>query len=50
LKKGFKRIGRPVKDIESAIENAGKIEINKLEKNVNILNTIAGFSANVLDS
>ncbi|HUH75622.1 MAG TPA: MotA/TolQ/ExbB proton channel family protein [Chitinophagales bacterium] len=42
--KGIQRIGRPVKDIESAIENAGKIEINKLEKNVNILNTIAGLA------
>ena len=42
--KGIQRIGRPVKDIESAIENAGKIEISKLEKNVNILNTIAGLA------
>lgn len=44
IEKGIQRIGRPVKDIESAIENAGKIEINKLEKNVNILNTIAGLA------
>jgi len=44
IEKGILRIGRPVKEIESAIENAGKIEISKLEKNVNILNTIAGLA------
>ena len=44
IEKGILRIGRPVKDIENAIENAGKIEISKLEKNVGILNTIAGLA------
>ncbi|MCO5231059.1 MAG: MotA/TolQ/ExbB proton channel family protein [Chitinophagales bacterium] len=44
IEKGIQRIGRPVKDIENAIENAGKIEISNLEKNVNILNTIAGLA------
>lgn len=44
IEKGIQRIGRPVKDIENAIEGAGKIEISKLEKNVGILNTIAGLA------
>ncbi|MEN0052313.1 MAG: MotA/TolQ/ExbB proton channel family protein, partial [Mucilaginibacter sp.] len=33
LQKGLLRIGRPIKDIEGAIENVGKLEVSKLEKN-----------------
>ena len=44
IEKGIIRIGRPVKDIENAIENAGKAEIGNLEKNVGVLNTIAGLA------
>lgn len=44
IEKGILRIGRPVKEIENAIENAGKAEIGNLEKNVGILNTIAGLA------
>lgn len=40
--KGISRIGKPLEDINTAIENAGKLEIYKLEKNVSILATIAG--------
>jgi biopolymer transport protein ExbB len=40
--KGISRIGSPLEDINSAIENAGKLEIYKLEKNVSVLATIAG--------
>ena len=40
--KGISRIGRPVEDINTAIETAGKLEIYQLEKNVSILATIAG--------
>lgn len=40
--KGLERIGSPLKNIEVAIENVGKIEIYKLEKNLNILATISG--------
>ncbi len=40
--KGISRIGRPLEDINTAIENAGKLEIYKLEKNVSVLATIAG--------
>lgn len=42
VEKGISRIGRPLEDINSAIENAGKLEVYKLEKNVGILATIAG--------
>lgn len=40
--KGISRIGRPLEDINTAIENAGRLEVYKLEKNVSILATIAG--------
>lgn len=42
IEKGISRIGKPLEDINSAIENAGKLEIYKLEKNVSILATISG--------
>lgn len=44
LQKGLLRIGRPIKDIEGAIENVGKIEVSKLEKNITILGIIAGIA------
>ena len=40
--KGLSRIGSPMDTIEVAVENVGKIEINKLEKNLSIVATIAG--------
>jgi biopolymer transport protein ExbB len=42
IEKGISRIGKPLEDINSAIENAGKLEIYNLEKNVSILATISG--------
>ena len=42
IDKGISRIGRPLADINSAIENAGKLEVYALEKNVSILATISG--------
>jgi biopolymer transport protein ExbB len=42
IEKGISRIGSPLKNIEAAIENVGKIEIFKLEKNLSILATVAG--------
>jgi len=44
LQKGLLRIGRPIKEIEGAIENIGKIEVSKLEKNITILGIIAGIA------
>ncbi|MCG2419461.1 MotA/TolQ/ExbB proton channel family protein [Aequorivita sp. F47161] len=40
--KGISRIGSPLEDINTAIENAGRLEVYKLEKNVSVLATIAG--------
>lgn len=42
LDKGISRIGRPLKDIEVSIENAGKLEVYKLEKGLSVLATISG--------
>lgn len=42
IEKGISRIGKPLADINTAIENAGRLEIYKLEKNVPVLATIAG--------
>jgi biopolymer transport protein ExbB len=44
LDKALKKIGRPIDDIEKALESAGKIEVYKLEKNLSILGTIAGVA------
>lgn len=42
IKKGISRIGKPLEDINTAIETAGKLEVYQLEKNVSVLATIAG--------
>jgi biopolymer transport protein ExbB len=42
--KGISRIGSPLDDINTAIENAGRLEVYKLEKNVSVLATIAGVA------
>ncbi|MFK8283188.1 MotA/TolQ/ExbB proton channel family protein [Capnocytophaga canis] len=42
IEKGISRIGKPLDDINKAIENAGTLEVYKLEKNTAILATIAG--------
>ncbi len=42
IEKGISRIGKPLEDINQAIENAGSLEIYKLEKNVSTLATVAG--------
>jgi biopolymer transport protein ExbB len=44
LQKGLTRVGRPIKDIEASIENAGKLEVSRLEKNINILGIVAGIA------
>jgi len=42
IEKGVQRIGRPLADINEAIENTGKLEIYKLEKGLPTLATVAG--------
>ncbi len=42
VEKGISRLGRPLHDISTAIENVGKLEISKLEKGFPTLATITG--------
>jgi biopolymer transport protein ExbB len=42
IEKGLLRIGKPLNDINAAIENVGKLEVSRLEKNIAGLATIAG--------
>jgi len=42
IEKGISRIGRPLNDVNAAIENVGKLEIYKLEKGLPSLATVAG--------
>jgi biopolymer transport protein ExbB len=42
--KGLSRLGSPMRDIESAIENTARIEVYKMEKNVNLLAAIAALA------
>lgn len=44
VEKGLKRLGRPFEDIERAVESEGKLEMYKLEKNMNYLSIIAGIA------
>lgn len=42
IEKGLLRIGKPLKDIDAAIENVGNLEVFKLEKNLSSLASISG--------
>ena len=42
IEKGLLRIGKPLSDINTAIENVGKLEVSRLEKNIAGLATISG--------
>lgn len=44
ISKGITRIGKPLEDINTAIENAGRLEVYSLEKNVSVLATISGVA------
>ncbi|UYZ60253.1 MotA/TolQ/ExbB proton channel family protein [Hymenobacter latericus] len=44
IEKGIRRIGLPLKEIETSVENVGKVEIARLEKNISILGIIAGIA------
>jgi biopolymer transport protein ExbB len=44
IEKGVSRIGKPIQDIDSSVENVGRMEIYKIEKNVGFLATIAGLA------
>ncbi|MEA1873117.1 MAG: MotA/TolQ/ExbB proton channel family protein [Bacteroidota bacterium] len=42
IEKGIMRIGRPLNDINAAVENVGKQEITRLERGLPMLATVAG--------
>ncbi len=42
IAKGISRLGRPLSDVQVAIENVGNLEIAKLEKGMHFLATISG--------
>ena len=42
VEKGIERIGRPLPDIQAAVENMGNVEVARLEKNLPMLATISG--------
>lgn len=42
VEKGIQRIGKPLRDIDAAIENVGNLEIFRMEKNLSTLASIAG--------
>ncbi|MBQ2111764.1 MAG: MotA/TolQ/ExbB proton channel family protein [Bacteroidales bacterium] len=42
VEKGIERIGRPLPDIQAAVENMGNVEVARLEKGLPMLATIAG--------
>ena len=42
IEKGITRMGRPVADVQAAIENTGNIEVAKLENGLPIVATISG--------
>ncbi|HPF98217.1 MAG: MotA/TolQ/ExbB proton channel family protein [Flavobacteriaceae bacterium] len=44
IAKGITRIGKPLEDINTAIENAGRLEVYGLEKNVSMLATISSVA------
>lgn len=44
ISKGVSRIGRPVENIERAMENEANIEVYKMEKNLSILSTISSIA------
>jgi len=41
--KGLSRLGRPLSDIQMAVENEGKLEVAKLEKSVSFVATVASL-------
>lgn len=42
IEKGLMRIGKPMRDINAAVENVGNLEVFRLEKNLSTLASIAG--------
>ncbi len=44
IDKGLQRIGKPIDAIEKSMENVGRLEMYKMERNLNVLSLIAGIA------
>ena len=44
IDKGLQRVGKPIDNIEKSMENVGKLEMYKMERNLSILSLIAGIA------
>lgn len=44
IDKGLQRIGKPIDSIEKSMENVGKLEMYKMERNLGVLSLIAGIA------
>lgn len=44
IDKGIQRLGKPIEAIEKSMENVGKLEMYKMERNLNVLSLIAGIA------
>jgi len=44
IDKGLQRIGKPLEAIERSMENVGKLEVYKMERNLSLLSLIAGVA------
>lgn len=44
IDKGLQRIGKPIDAIEKSMENVGKLEMYKMERNLSILSLVAGIA------
>lgn len=44
IDKGLQRIGKPIDAIEKSMENVGKLEIYKMEKNLSMLSLVYGIA------
>jgi biopolymer transport protein ExbB len=42
VEKGISRLGRPLSDVNAAIENVGNLEVSRLEKGLPVLASVAG--------
>ncbi len=42
IEKGIERVGRPLSDVQTAVENVGNLEVAKLEEGLPFLATVAG--------
>ena len=44
IDKGLQRIGKPIDAIEKSMENVGKLEMYKMERNLSVLSLISGIA------